>query len=102
VTVTVPTEPETSEATTVELPTTTKQPPITTEPATTVIVTETEIETVTVPTETAVAAPTLAETTPGEPTSDDDNLWGWVALAVGLLVGGVTLAIILWRRRREP
>ena len=101
--VTIPTGPQTSEVTTVELPTTTKQPPITTEPATTVIKTETETETVVVPpTETAVAAPTLAETTPGEPSSDDDNLWAWVALAAGLLAAGVTLAIILWRRRRAP
>jgi hypothetical protein len=56
---------------------------------------------VTVPTETAVAAPTLAGTTTEASSSDSDNLWIWLALAVALLVGGVTLAVVLWRRRRQ-
>jgi hypothetical protein len=65
--------------------------------------TETETETVTeaVLTETAVAAPTLAETTPAEPSSDDDVPWGWLALALGLLIAAVTLGIVLWRRRGD-
>lgn len=104
--ITVPTRPEPE--TTTE-PTTTTKPPITTEPATTVVKTETETETETavetvtetVPTETAVAAPTLAETTPAEPASDDDTPWGWIALALGLLIAGVTLGIVLWRRRND-
>ena len=108
--VTVPTLPDiggdtTNEApTTVPEPTTTKQPPITTEEVTTTIV-ETETETATVtataPTETAVAAPTLAETTPADTSSEDDNLWAWVALAVGLLVAAGILAYVLWKRRRD-
>jgi hypothetical protein len=105
--ITVPTRPE-PETTTSE-PTTTKKPPITTEAATTVVKTETEtateteteVETVTVPAETAVAAPTLAETTPAEPSDEDDTPWGWIALALGLLIAGVTLGIVLWRRRNE-
>ena len=111
--ITVPTRPE-AETTTSE-PATTTKPPITTEPATTVVKTETEtateteteveveVETVTetVPTETAVAAPTLAETTPAEPSDKDDTPWGWIALALGLLIAGVTLGIVLWRRRRD-
>jgi sensor c-di-GMP phosphodiesterase-like protein len=102
--ITVPTRPE-PETTTSE-PTTTTKPPITTEPATTVVKTETETatetETVTetVPTETAVAAPTLAETTSAE-TSDEDTPWGWIALALGLLIAAVTLGIVLWRRRND-
>ena len=94
--VTIPTLPGPPETT----GTTTSKPPITTEVATTVVKTETETSTETVPTETAVAAPTLAETTPGEQAADDDNLWAWVALAVGFLVAAVTLAVVLWRRRR--
>ena len=105
--ITVPTRPE-PETTTSE-PTTTTKPPITTGPATTVVktetetATETEVGTVTetVPTETAVAAPTLAETTPAEPSSDDDTPWGWIALALGLLIAGVTLGVVLWRRQRD-
>ena len=103
--VTVPTRPE-PETTTSE-PTTTTKPPITTEPATTVVKTETEtateVETVTatVPTETAVAAPTLAETTPAEPSDESDTPWGWIALALGLLIAAVTLGIVLWRRRND-
>jgi hypothetical protein len=107
--VTVPTLPDlggdtTAEAPTTvpELPTTTKQPPITTEGVTTTVVeTETATVTATVPTETAVAAPTLAETTPVDSSSEDDNLWAWIALAVGLLVGAGTLAYVLWKRRRD-
>ncbi|HLM93193.1 MAG TPA: hypothetical protein VK273_05230 [Gaiellaceae bacterium] len=107
--VTIPTlpEPPDTEGTTTSEPTTTTKPPITTEPATTVVKTETETETetatvtATVPTETAVAAPTLAETTPAEPVSDDDVPWGWVALALGLLIAAVTLGIVLWRRRGD-
>ena len=102
--VTIPTlpEPPDTEGTTTSEPTTTTKPP-----ATTVVKTETETETetatvtATVPTETAVAAPTLAETTPAEPVSDDDVPWGWVALALGLLIAAVTLGIVLWRRRGD-
>lgn len=103
--ITVPTRPE-PETTTSE-PTTTTKPPITTEPATTVVKTETETatetETVTetVPTETAVAAPTLAETTPSESSDEEDTPWGWIALALGLLIAAVTLGIVLWRRRND-
>jgi hypothetical protein len=101
--ITVPTRPEPE--TTISEPTTTTKPPITTEAATTVVKTETEteteVETVTVPTETAVAAPTLAETTPAEPSDGDDTAWGWIALALGLLIAGVTLGIVLWRRRND-
>jgi hypothetical protein len=112
--VTVPTLPDlggdtTAEAPTTEAPTTvpeepttTNQPPITTEGVTTTIVeTETATVTATVPTETAVAAPTLAETTPVDSSSDDDNLWAWIALAVGLLVAAGILAYVLWKRRRD-
>lgn len=102
--VTIPTLPGPTEATTettTSATTTNTKAPITTEAATTVVKTETETSTQIPPSETAVAAPTLAATTPEEPTSEDDNLWAWVALAVGLLVGAVTLAIVLWRRRRE-
>lgn len=108
--VTVPTLPDiggdtTDEAPTTtapELPTTTRQPPITTEEVTTTIVeTETTTVTATVPTETAVVAPTLAETTPADSSSEDDNLWAWVALAVGLLVAAGILAYVLWKRRRD-
>jgi hypothetical protein len=100
--VTIPTLPEPPDtAGTTSEPTITVKPPITTEPATTVIKTETESETETVPTETAVAAPTLAETTPSEPSSDDDSLWAWVGLAVALLAAAVTLAVVLWRRRHR-
>ena len=65
--------------------------------------TETEVETVTetVPTETGVAAPTLAETTPAERSDEDATPWGWIALALGLLIAGVTLGIVLWRRRND-
>ena len=103
--ITVPTRPE-PETTTSE-PATTTKPPITTEPATTVVKTETETErevetvTETVPTETGVAAPTLAETTAAEPSDEDDTPWGWIALALGLLIAGVTLGIVLWRRRDD-
>jgi hypothetical protein len=107
--ITVPTLPEPGETT--SEPATTTKPPITTEPATTVVKTETgtatetetEVETVTetVPTEAAVAAPTLAETTRSEPSSDDDTPWGWIALALGLLIAAVTLGIVLWRRRND-
>ena len=105
--ITVPTRPE-PETTTSE-PTTTTKPPITTEPATTVVKTETEtateteteVETVTVPTETAVATPTLAETIPAEPSDEGDTPWGWIALALGRLVAGVTLGIVLWRRLND-
>jgi hypothetical protein len=103
--VTIPTLPEAEETTgtTTSEPTTTTKPPITTEPATTVVKTETETETVTetMLTETAVAAPTLAETTPAEPSDEDDTPWGWIALALGLLIAGVTLGIVLWRRRND-
>jgi hypothetical protein len=103
--VTIPTLPEAEETTgtTTSEPTTTTKPPITTEPATTVVETETETETVTetMLTETAVAAPTLAETTPAEPSDEDDTPWGWIALALGLLIAGVTLGIVLWRRRND-
>jgi hypothetical protein len=99
--VTIPTLPEPPDT----AGTTTSEPTITTEAATTVVKTETEIETktetATVPTETALAAPTLAETTTAEPSSEDDMPWGWIALAVGLGVAGVTLGIVLWRRRRD-
>jgi hypothetical protein len=54
-----------------------------------------------VPTETAEAAPTLAETTPAEPSDEDDTPWGWIALALGLLIAGVALGIVLWRRRGD-
>jgi LPXTG-motif cell wall-anchored protein len=54
-----------------------------------------------VPTETGVAAPTLAETTAAEPSDEDDTPWGWIALALGLLIAGVTLGIVLWRRRND-
>jgi hypothetical protein len=103
---TLPEAPDTEEATTSESTTTTK-PPIATGQATTVVKTETETETETetvteaVLTETAVAAPTLAETTPAEPSSDDDVPWGWLALALGLLIAAVTLGIVLWRRRGD-
>jgi hypothetical protein len=65
--------------------------------------TKTEVETVTetVPTETGVAAPTLAETTPAEPSDEEATPWGWIALALGLLIAGVTLGIVLWRRRND-
>jgi hypothetical protein len=107
--VTIPTlpEPEQTTGTTTSEPTTTTKPSITTEPATTVVKTETETErevetvTETVPTETAVAAPTLAETTPAEPSDEDGTPWGWIALALGLLIAGVTLGIVLWRRRND-
>jgi hypothetical protein len=107
--VTIPTlpEPPDTEGTTTSEPTTTTKPPITTEPATTVVKTETETETETetvteaVPTETAVAAPTLAETTPAESSSDDGVPWGWVALALGLLIAALTLGLVLWRRRGD-
>jgi len=107
--ITVPTLPDiggdtTNEAPTTvpEPPTTTKPPPITTEEVTTTIVeTETATVTATVPTETAVAAPTLAETTPADASSEDDNLWAWIALAVGLLVAAGILAYVLWKRGRD-
>jgi hypothetical protein len=106
--VTVPTLPDiggdtTDEApATVPEPPTTPQPPITTEEVTTTIVeTETATVTATVPTETAVAAPTLAETTPADSSSEDDNLWAWIALAVGLLVAAGILAYVLWKRGRD-
>jgi hypothetical protein len=110
--VTVPTLPDlggdttaeapTNEApTTTEGPTTTNQAPITTEGVTTTIVeTETATVTATVPTETAVAAPTLADTSP-DSSSDDDNLWAWIALAVGLLVAAGILAYVVWKRGRD-
>ena len=60
-----------------------------------------ETVTETVPTETAVAAPTLAETTPAETSDEDDTPWGWIALALGLLIAAVTLGIVLWRRRND-
>lgn len=97
--VTIPTLPEPPDTS----GTTTSEPTTTTEAATTVLKTETvtKTETATVSTETALAAPTLAETTTAEPSSDDDMPWGWIALAVGLGVAGLTLGIVLWRRRRD-
>jgi hypothetical protein len=36
-----------------------------------------------------------------EPASSDSNPpWGWIILALGLLVAGVTVGIVTWRRRR--
>src|SRR5262245_11516433 len=105
---TVPTRPETSvptrPVTTVETPLDTTTRPES--PTTMKVETTTIVETVT------QSAPTTPATTAGEtngaqtvaiaPTSSDSGTpWRWIVLALGLLVAGVTLAIVTWRRRRS-
>jgi cobalamin biosynthesis Mg chelatase CobN len=141
---TVPTEPETAPATTVEAPTTAPEPPPT-QPATTVVETEateaapTEPATTsTVPTDTAgeppsegrgllgwlalaIAAAQGEETTSGpeaapetngdtnrtetvaaEPASSETGTpWGWIVLAMGLVLAAVIVGVVVWRRRRH-
>ena len=102
---TVPTRPETTvptrPVTTVETPldTTTRPEP----PTTTQVETTTLVETVTQTAPTTPAGETNgAQTMAVEPTSSDSGTpWGWIVLALALLVGGVTLAIFTWRRRRS-
>jgi len=69
-----------------ETPTTTSEAPTPTPPTTTETTPDTS------PAETVAAEPTPSES---------DTPWGWIALALGLLIAGVTLGIVLWRRRND-
>jgi hypothetical protein len=92
---TLPTRTETVPGATGEAPSTAPEA-TTTRPTTTVIKTETSASETPPTTDT-----TATETVAPEPTSSETNApWGWIALALGLVLAALIIGFVVWRRRR--